>query len=171
MFPDVCDDEIRGRKFLHWLERFMSFTIMQHGKVWSNRTQINQSSIWNCWEINLSFIYYDKFLLWCCIYSSVRQFMTIPSVENFATSQWYHSLNCQCISYLTVIRFWSKWRQKVTEVCNFWSWVWNFTMPSHRYASQCSVFKIKAKLTHKDMWLIGDFLIFYMVLFSLHSTP
>ena len=39
------------------------------------------------------------------------------------------------------------------------------------YASPCSVFKIKAKLTHKDLYLIGTFLIFYMVLFSLHSTP
>ena len=102
-------------------------------------------------------------------YSSVADDSATPQ-KNLSSFWWYHSLNFQCPSYLAVIQFLSKWRQKVAEVCNFRSPVWNFTTPSRRYASPCGVFQIKAKLTHKDMYLIGNFLIFYMVLFSLHST-
>ena len=40
--------------------------------------------------------------------------MTIHSVENFITSQWYHLLNFQCISYLTVIQF---LKQMTTKSC------------------------------------------------------
>ena len=50
LFPDVCEDENRGRKIRHWVK---TMETMQRGKILLNRMQIDQSNVWNWQEMHL----------------------------------------------------------------------------------------------------------------------
>jgi len=143
LFLDLCDDEIRGKTFRHWLKNSRLSRLCNTERYGQTaRKYINPVHEIDSKSISLLYDIYGLFLLWCCIYLPVWQFVTVPSVENFATSQnwlfiaevcntvwcgqigniwnnlssfwWYHSLNFQCPSYLAVIQF---LKQVTTKSC------------------------------------------------------
>ena len=83
LFLDVCGDEIRGRNFQHWLKNIFHDYATRKGMV---KLHVNKSFQYMKLIGNQS-LFHMIFLLWCCIYLPVWQFMTVPSVQNFATYQ------------------------------------------------------------------------------------
>ena len=76
--------------------------------------------------------------------------MTIHSVENVATSQWYHSLNFQWISYITVIQF---LKQVTTKSCRSMQLLGSSLKFHDAVTPVCSMYAVslKSKLPHKTV--------------------
>ena len=103
-----------------------------------------------------------------CMFQRKSSKKSAPYGTKISTKLLPHIWPSHCLQLYTPSRL----SAPAPKVCNVWGRVLNFHDAVRQVCItvQCSVFKIKAKLTHKDMYLIGNFLIFYIVLFSLHST-